>query len=299
MEMKTRIKHQFLLVSVLVLLTAQGFAAEPGLIIFSSVSSGKWDLRSIRPDGTGLRQITDSPEDEQSPAVSPDGKEILYVADRTLWIIRSNGTSKKALPLPVGIYAQPAWAPDGLGAAFVKYKVLPADQSEIWLIKRRDNRWGEPARISIHPPMRLYPAFSPDGSSLAYAEFTRDKLLGVVEEIGILDLGEKTFKKITDDGADSFDPAWSPTGDRIAYTSNKNGNYDIWVKDLKSGKQSRLTRNRAYDGEPAWSPDGSKIAFISSRSGNREIWIVSAKGESPIQVTKMGTTCKGAFWVSY
>jgi len=152
-------------------------------------------------------------------------------------------------------------------------------------------------RLTSYPPIRLYPSFSSDGSKLAYAECRRDRLLGIIEEIGVLAVEGKTFETITDDEADSFEPDWSPSGDHIAYTSDKSGNYDIWVINGKSKKKRRLTTDPAYDGEPTWSVDGSKIAFVSSRSGNKEIWIISATGNNPRQVTKMGTTCKDVVWV--
>jgi len=286
------------IVFVLVLMPIRGYASEPGHIIFSAAYSGNWDLWSVKPDGKNLKQITDSPDDEHSPAVSPDGKEILYVdSRRTIWIMNSDGSNRSKVPLPIGIYAQPAWAPNGKVIAFVKYTVIPSDQSEIWTIKRKDNEWEYLERISTFPPMRLYPSFSPDGTRIAYTEFRRDKLLGVVEEIGLYYVAEKKFKVITNDNADNFKAIWSPDGKQIAYTSNKAGNYDVWVMSLKDKKHRQLTRNKAYDGEPTWSPAGDEIAFVSSRTGSKELWAVSFVGDRLRQLTNMGKTVKDPFWV--
>lgn len=129
-----------------------------GSIIFSSVASGNWDIWSVNPDGSELRQITDTKINEHSPAVSPDGREIVYVdTERSLWIINIDGSSRQEIPLPKSIYAQPAWAPDGNKIAFVKFMVIPSDSSEIWSIERKNGEWGEPERLSAHPPMRVYP----------------------------------------------------------------------------------------------------------------------------------------------
>jgi TolB protein len=269
-----------------------------GRIIFSSVASGNWELWSVDPDGTDIRQITDTPQDEHSPAVSPDGKEILYVDNqRKLWIMNFDGSHRREVPLPRGIYAQPAWAPDGKAIAFVKYIVIPSDASEIWVMERKDGEWGEAQRITAYPPMRLHPSYSPDGAKIAYAQFKRDKLLGAVEDIGILSLNDMKFVKLTADNVDSFKPVWSPTGDRIAYTSNKSGNYDIWVVSLKDNRHTQLTTDPSYDGDPTWSPDGSEIAFISTRSGSKEIWSISATGDNLRQVTATGKTSKDPFWI--
>ncbi|GJQ60886.1 MAG: hypothetical protein D8M57_18520 [Candidatus Scalindua sp. AMX11] len=269
-----------------------------GSIVFSSFASGNWEIWSVKPDGTDLKQLTNTPREEHSPAVSPDGKEIVYLDNkRSLQIMNLDGSQVREIPLPNGIYAQPAWSPDGNEIAFVKFTVVPTDESEIWILKREGRDWGEPERVSIHPPMRLYPSFSPDGSQLVYAELRKDRLLGVIEEIGILDRGGNCFKKITEDLSDSFDPVWSPLGDKIVYTSNKKGNYDIWVMTLNDQKDTQLTTDASYDGEPTWSSDGNEIAFVSTRSGNKEIWVVSVDRGRLQQVTNMGKSCKDPFWV--
>lgn len=268
-----------------------------GRIYFSMNHSGNWDLWSVRSDGTELRQLTRTQEDEHAPAVSPDGKEILFVdGRRTLWIMNVDGSDRREIPLPKGIYAQPSWSPDGQEIAFVKYTVTPSDQSEIWTLRREQGRWLDPKRVSAYPPMRLYPSYSPDGSMLAFTEFRRDERRGPIEEIGLFDVRQKKFKLLTQDKADSFRALWSPGSDRLAYTSNKGGNYDVWIISLKEGKERQLTRDPAYDGEPTWSLDGQEIAFISTRSGAKELWVMSAGGDLPRPLTRMGKPCKDPFW---
>lgn len=280
----------------LVLLLAQE-ASGQGRIYFSMNHSGNWDLWSVRSDGTDLRQLTRTPEDEHAPALSPDGKEVLFVdGRRTLWIMNIDGSDRREIPLPKGIYAQPSWAPDGQEIAFVKYTVTPSDQSEIWTLRREEGRWLDPKRVSTYPPMRLYPFYSPDGSMLAFTEFRRDERRGPIEEIGLFDLRQRTFRLLTRDRADSFRAVWSPGGDRLAYTSNKAGSYDVWVVSLKDGTERQLTRDPGYDGEPAWSPEGHEIAFISTRRGNKELWVMSATGDLARPLTKMGKPCKEPFW---
>ena len=274
-----------------------GGGIDRGKIVFSSIASGNWDIWSVKPDGSGLTQITDTRINEHSPAVSPDGKEIVFVdTQRSLWITNLDGSKRQKIHLPEGIYAQPAWSPTGDKLAFVNFIVMPADSSEIWCMERINGEWGDPEKLTLYPPMRLYPSFSPDGARIAYTQMSRDALLGAVEEIGILDLTEKTVTEITSDGVDSFKPVWSPSGKYIAYTSNKNGHYDIWVVSVEDKRKRPLTTSAFYDGEPTWSPEGDEIAFVSTRSGSKEIWIVSIFGEEPRQVTNMGKACKDPFW---
>ena len=265
-------------------------------IVFASNVSGNWDLWTVESRSLRVTRITNTPEAEHSPAVSPNGREILYVNQkRKIWIMQ--GSKRRELPLPTGIYAHPAWDPEGAQIAFVKYRVIPADASEIWIIKRNKDQWGYPERVTQFPPMRVFPSFSPDGKKMALTEFRRDKRLGVVEEIGVYHFEKKTFKKITDHGADSYKPVWSPDGERMAYTSDRAGNYDIWITNLRDGKHKQLTRNPAYDGEPSWSPEGERIVFVSTRTGHKELHIMSIAGGKPRQLTKLGKTCKDPFWV--
>src|SRR3712207_3181121 len=62
------------------------------------------------------------------------------------------------------------------------------------------------------------------------------------------------------------EPSWSPDGERIAFASNRDGNYEIYVMDADDGSDvDRLTDNNDLDRLPSWSPDGDRIAFISDR----------------------------------
>jgi WD40 repeat protein len=73
---------------------------------------------------------------------------------------------------------------------------------------------------------------------------------------------------------------------QLAFTSDRDGNSEIYVMNADGTGLINLTNNPAFDGYPAWSPDGSKIAFDTNRDGNREVYVMSADGTGPINVTK-------------
>ncbi|MBN1430525.1 MAG: PD40 domain-containing protein, partial [Anaerolineae bacterium] len=72
---------------------------------------------------------------------------------------------------------------------------------------------------------------------------------------------------------------------RIAFSSNRDGNFEIYTLEMRSGKLTRLTNDPKADRSPKWSPDGSQIVFISDRSGNDDLYLLSGNNKEPIRLT--------------
>ena len=68
--------------------------------------------------------------------------------------------------------------------------------------------------------------------------------------------------------SDDYSPAWSPDGSKIAFQSNRDGNWEIYTMNADGSNQTNISNNDFDDGSPSWSPDGSKIAFNTVRDGN-------------------------------
>jgi signal transduction histidine kinase len=84
---------------------------------------------------------------------------------------------------------------------------------------------------------------------------------------------------------DDLQPAWSPDGRQIAFSSARSGNFDIYLMRADGGNPVALTSSRGYDEWPAWSPDGRQIAFISDRDGNAEIYLMQTDGSNLRRLT--------------
>jgi TolB protein len=85
---------------------------------------------------------------------------------------------------------------------------------------------------------------------------------------------------------DNFTPRWSANGRRIAFTSRRDGNFEIYVMDRDGGGQTRLTSDPGSDTYPTWSPDGRQIAFVRSTGfGPYEIYVMNADGTNQAKIT--------------
>ncbi len=96
----------------------------------------------------------------------------------------------------------------------------------------------------------------------------------------------KTTQITFSSGLDGF-PSLSPDGKSVAYSSNQNGSFEIYIKQLSpGGSELQLTNDHQHNLHPAWSPDGQRIAYYSRNRGG--IWVVSTLGGSPKQLTEFG-----------
>ncbi len=85
------------------------------------------------------------------------------------------------------------------------------------------------------------------------------------------DWADATLTPLTTDPGYEGEPTFSPDGQTIAYVSDRDGNFEIYLQQISGGPAINLTRNPAADIQPAFSPDGREIAFVSNRSGTSEI----------------------------
>lgn len=109
----------------------------------------------------------------------------------------------------------------------------------------------------------------------------------VVREMGQTDLwvapvDRRVQLRITNDSGDERDPAWSPDGQRIAYASNKDGNWELYIYAMDSNatdRSTRMTYNLGFEGGPDWSPDGAFLVYESYQSTTHlDIFVMQSDG---------------------
>lgn len=97
--------------------------------------------------------------------------------------------------------------------------------------------------------------------------------------------GSTAERQLTFGDASDLDPAFSPDGKRIAYSSDRDGSFDIWIMSSDGRRQIRLTSMLGDERNPKWSPDGSKVAFLATDRGKTDIWIINTDGSEAINLT--------------
>ncbi len=117
-----------------------------------------------------------------------------------------------------------------------------------------------------------FPSYSPDGQKIVY------RLLGAEQGLRIVSLSDGKVRRLTS-GWDDF-PAWSPRGDRIAFTGFESGDFEIYTIRPDGGGLRQLTRTHGNDSHPVWSPDGRWLVFVSSRTGAKDEYIYSREAQS-------------------
>jgi Tol biopolymer transport system component len=111
-----------------------------------------------------------------------------------------------------------------------------------------------------------------DNEGLQSDDFTREEIY-VMNDDGTGKTNLTNFPEAID-----AIPSWSPDGRKIAFASNRDGAFNLYIMNADGGNQIKLTDDTAFDREPTWSPDGSKLAFFSDRDGTIALYVIQADG---------------------
>lgn len=130
-----------------------------------------------------------------------------------------------------------------------------------------------------------WPTVSPNGRYMAFTEgatllylYDSDLGLATKENLRRISTPDSTH-------SDLF-PSFSPDGRTLAFASNRDKDYEIYLMDREGSNQRRITHSRGIDRHPMFSPDGRYIAFTSNRDGNPEIYVMDADGNNPRRITQ-------------
>ncbi len=139
---------------------------------------------------------------------------------------------------------------------------------------------GRPQTIFQSSEPILSPAWSPDGSRVAYMSF-RGKRAGIYVQT----LASGEVLKVAEFPGLNSAPSFSPDGRKLVMTLSRDGNAEIYVANLRTGGLDRMTNHFSIDTEASWSPDGRSILFTSSRGGKPQLYMMNLADKTVKRVT--------------
>jgi len=285
----------FLLVLALATTGLGGAGSTPtaGLIVYSGGKGRHADVYVINANGRGRRQLTKTATDEYCPTWSPDGKTIALTAVKgtqsSVELISANGHTIWRLP---GVTCG-GWSPDGSHLLFARddglYLVGPDGQNPTKLVTPIDE-------------VGSWPAWSPDGTQLAFAsassddesDATKTRTIEITSTNGTL-LGEiavtppSSWCPPTDCRLYRDFFTWAPGMD-IAFVLVTGDLYPERLYAIGAdGTNQRLLSGKLLDVYwPAWSPDGKQIAFVYRAGGrNDQVWLADSRGQHIRKTTRV------------
>jgi Tol biopolymer transport system component len=277
------------------------------------------------------------------PQISPDARQVAFVVTTlseekdeylaNIWMVDANTGGPQRFTAGPKRDTAPRWSPDGTWLAFVSER--EAKKKPQLFVMRADG--GEPTRLTDLKNGVANPVWSPDGSRLAFIsrvggwqepededEKQKSKPAGVISTLKHKLNGEGfTYdrrphvfvvpaeggepRQITDGDYEDEDPAWSPDGRWIAFTSARHENRDddniadVWVVSPEGGEPRRVTDSAGPVALPAFSPDGTTIAYLGHRhpkeaGRNERLFTVPLEGGAPRCLTSdLDRTCFPVF----
>ncbi len=243
---------------------------------------------------------------DDSPAWSPDGKQLAFVswrdAHRNLFVMNvDTRATQKISDLRIALHDQPKWSPDGQRIAF---EVEENGDIDLAVADVPD---GTLEMLAVSPEQDRSPVWSPDGKHIAYVSWRNGNA-----EIYLADLscGGSLCADPTNvthtHGSDAY-PSWSPDGRSIAFLSDRDGYREVYSMDSTCDSEAvscnrrvrKLTNERSKANDqvwsaPAWSPDSRKLAYLSNSDDTtvqiKLIDVVAARAkpaccDNPRQVT--------------
>jgi Tol biopolymer transport system component len=268
---------------------------------------GEYDIYLMRPDGSDIRQLTSLPGLETSPAWSPDGQSIAFVATQDsiqpndcatgyvelrcnfeIYTINVDGSDLRRITvLPTSYDRGPTWSPDGKYIAFSSRKAA-ASYGYIYVIGVDGTGL---TALTSGEVRDTAPSWSPDGKQIAFMRQTCCGSGPASADICVMDADGSHITRLTQGERSNGNPAWSPDGRYIAWmtlegdSENPIGRIAIMNSDGTNQAIIPLDISVSVGYTPAWSPDGQQLVFVHQQGNRFNLYRVKRDGTNLTRVT--------------
>jgi Tol biopolymer transport system component len=240
-----------------------------------------------------LPQLTSGPS---GAAWSPDGAELVYSMQGTLWRQRVDGTEARQLTDGPDYAYQPDWSPDGRYVVFAAYTGRAVD------LRLLDLERGTVASLVANGAVNVEPRWSPDGRRLAFVStayegrfhvFLADVAGGRASDpVRITEDRDSKLPRYYYSVFDQYlSPTWSPDGKELILISNRGhvwGSGTFWRMPAEAGGSMREIRveETTWGARPDWARDGRRVVYASYQGRQRhQLWLMTDAGDNPFQLT--------------
>jgi TolB protein len=239
-----------------------------------AVSLQTLQATNLMPNGAPLNAMT--------PTWSPNGSQVAFAAttcpscDTAIYKMHAGGGPVTKL----GAGSDPSWSAKGKLAFIHRDAQGEAD------IQEQDQDGQGLHGMSGQAKEGLHPAWSPDGSKLAFAQEVEAE---EKTEINVLDVTTGSVRRVTHTPMSAIEPSWSPDGSKLAFAVlQPDFTYDIDVVNVDGTGLRTVVHGPGNAVEPAWSPDGTRLVFGSDRDsplGFHGLYVINVDGSGLTKLT--------------
>jgi eukaryotic-like serine/threonine-protein kinase len=249
------------------------------LIEFASNRDGHYEIYAMLSDGTRQTRLTNNPNNDTSPSLSPDSSRVVFVSDRDgnrqIYMMNADGTGLVRLTNNAFEDYSPSWSPNGTRIAFVSTR---DGNPEIYSMNIDGSNQ---IRLTNNPGAAdENPNWSPDNARIVFDSGTDTN-----RAIFMMNADGSGRVPVTTDTEVNMDPAFSPDGARIAFSSNRDGNFEIYLMNADGSGVTRITNMPEPAFGPDWSRDGQWIAFYTRQETLGNIYQIRPDGSNLVNLT--------------
>lgn len=273
-------------------------------------ADGSFQIVRVDIDSGARKALTNPPAGywgDVECEFSPDGKSLAFVryaskGDGDLYVASASGGEHRILTNEHTWINGMAWTPDSRSIIFPAMRSKAgANPDALWRIPADATSTREPSRVpgtGMGTPTRpaIARRYLNGGFRLAFqTESSHAKMWSMP----LSENGHNLPVRVEDWPSAEEQPALSPDGKRVAFTSSRNTPRDIWVSGLDGSDATPITNLSSLGTAwPRWSPDGSRLCFVSRLDGPRSIYAVDANGANLQRFANSGSDADVPSWSS-